>query len=356
MDRAPDEARLSIPSVLVDTRLLLEFFINRDGRAQDAEKLLFMVEAKQVNLYITEWCLDAIYQLFHKAGEQVVSEVIEQIEAMCNGRIISIDEEGLKWLRQAPLHDSISAFELACAVHHNLGAIVTQTPESYEGSCLPVLQVNQLQLRQPLYRLLEPGFLMLTDVQNLESFIEVNEGKNSRTDAFKEYQQEQTKSSYSKYIQKPAIVNLAQWMLNIFEGGWKQYTSYTSTLDITATARGESVSNIAAVRSIDLGKESICLIVIRKVGFNQASEISGVQEGEISVLCQVRPLEGHTTLPSQLSLHAYDVSGIVCCEVCTEEANTYTFLSTPHLYLFPGEEFSIVLTLGNVAYTQIFRA
>jgi hypothetical protein len=44
--------------VLVDTFVVLEFFLNRDLLVGDAELLLCIAQSKSIEMYVTDRCLD----------------------------------------------------------------------------------------------------------------------------------------------------------------------------------------------------------------------------------------------------------------------------------------------------------
>ena len=130
--------------IMVDADMVLEALLNRSGFPAYFEDLWDLVP-EQIQGYISEPGLEKI-RIF--ARNLNADEVISDIEADLS--ICSIDSHLLQQARLLDIRDFESAVEVACAITRNIGAIVTQEPQNFVGSDLPVLSVGDLLKRQSL--------------------------------------------------------------------------------------------------------------------------------------------------------------------------------------------------------------
>jgi PIN domain len=143
-----DEPRVK---VLLDADVLLELFVNRSGFVEDIERLLAEIEtSRQVEVYITDKCLKRI-----RIEDELGDEASSFVEEMVRGRVIKIDSDIRALARVSCLQDYDSAEELACANARNLDAIITQNPQNFDGSTLPIWSVADLLNRVLLEKSLE---------------------------------------------------------------------------------------------------------------------------------------------------------------------------------------------------------
>lgn len=159
-----DESRVK---VLLDADVLLELFVNRSGFVEDVERLLAEIEkSRQVEVYVTDKCLKRI-----RIEDDLGDEASSFVEEMVRGRVIKIDSDIRAMARVSCLQDYDSAEELACANARNLDAIITQNPQNFDGSTLPIWSVASLLERISLEKSLEKQYQQ----QNLQKkFIQDN--------------------------------------------------------------------------------------------------------------------------------------------------------------------------------------
>lgn len=136
------------------------------------------------------------------------------------------------------------------------------------------------------------------------------------------------------------LVNLSQWVQGIFEVGWQVVEELVVPTVLVPVAKSADVTRRA--KRIDLGEHAVALIVTR------APE----DDREISILLQVEPTGGQTTLPQNLELSAFDESGTIHREVRVK--NAAPFIELPRLIGFPGEHFSVKVALGDFSAEEDF--
>jgi|GEM_PF-1048958 len=123
--------------VLVDADVLLELFINRSGFVEDVERLLTEIKkSPQIEVYTTDKCLKRI-----RIEDELGDDAVSFVEEILCGRVITIDSEIRVQARVSCLQDYDSAEELACANARKLDAIITQNPQNFDGSTLPIWSV-----------------------------------------------------------------------------------------------------------------------------------------------------------------------------------------------------------------------
>ncbi|KOP26253.1 hypothetical protein AMR41_11435, partial [Hapalosiphon sp. MRB220] len=168
--------------VLADGDLLLEFFANRKGRVEAAEKLLEMVQSQQIEMYVTDQCLDKLRFYLSKGDAQFGEDTISKIEAMLEGYILPISQNLIQKALTYPLPDFESAVEMVCATAMNLDAIITQNQHNFAEATLPIWSVDELLKQQQLVEILEQQYtksrtewLELQTAMNLDAIITQNQ-------------------------------------------------------------------------------------------------------------------------------------------------------------------------------------
>lgn len=139
--------------VLIDSNLILELFINHNGYAKDAERVLSAANSKKNEIYVSDLCFQTICFYIEKLDLQRSKDIISQIE-----KILGIINIKHKHIVQAFANFNCkrdSAIEIACAIDNNIGAIVTHNPQDFSRAKLSVLSVSQLLERQELEETLE---------------------------------------------------------------------------------------------------------------------------------------------------------------------------------------------------------
>jgi hypothetical protein len=129
--------------ILVDADMVLEALLNRSRFPAYFEDLWDLVP-EQIQGYISEPGLEKIRIFANLNADEVISDIEADLS------ICSIDSHLLQQARLLDIRDFESAVEVACAITRNIGAIVTQEPQNFVGSDLPVLSVGDLLKRQSL--------------------------------------------------------------------------------------------------------------------------------------------------------------------------------------------------------------
>ncbi len=148
------------------------------------------------------------------------------------------------------------------------------------------------------------------------------------------------------------IVNLGQWLQNVFEQSWQTVDSVLNPLTFSfRKANGSGMDSeytdphVRRAKLIDLGMQlaghQIALVV----------ELRPESEDKSGILLQVHPAGSHIFLPPLLQLIVLDETGNIFLEAKARRADNYIQLQFSGT---AGERFSVKVALGEVSFTESF--
>lgn len=148
------------------------------------------------------------------------------------------------------------------------------------------------------------------------------------------------------------VVNLTQWLQNVFETSWQTVESVLNPLTLSFRKANGSGSDseyqephVRRAKLIDLGMQlaghCIALVV----------ELRPESEQKFDVLLQVHPAGSQIFLPPLLQLIVLDETGTIFLEAKARRADNYIQLQFKGT---PGERFSVKVALGEVSFTESF--
>ncbi len=154
-----------------------------------------------------------------------------------------------------------------------------------------------------------------------------------------------------------ALVNLNQWLLQVFEGGWQPVEALLAPAqtDLAFSFRGADSfrktdsdyleGGVRRAKLIDLGVQLAGYFVTLFV------EIKPESARKTAILLQIHPTGSQTYLPPLLQLTVLDESGAIFLEAQARRADNYIQLQFSGK---PGERFSVKVALGGVSMTENF--
>lgn len=142
--------------VLVDGDLLLESCL---VPSRDTDQLMKMAASKQIEMYLTDQCLEKIRFYAVKDNCEYAEELILILENELE--ILTISNEIINKAKKLTLPDLESAIEIICAIDNQLDAIVTRNPRNFHGTDFPIWSAKNLLSRLHLSKCLslESDFL-----------------------------------------------------------------------------------------------------------------------------------------------------------------------------------------------------
>ena len=146
------------------------------------------------------------------------------------------------------------------------------------------------------------------------------------------------------------LVQLKQWLENIFEAGWQEIETLfdNQRANLDWSLRGANNSFVSRGKLIDLGKTGTIQSVILVVAFILE------KKQEIDIIVEVHPVWGEIYLPPNLQLMVLDFEGAEGESIM--EAQTRSTNKSIQLQFSGevGERFSIKLVVGNISVIESF--
>jgi len=124
--------------VLIDTNILLDFLLQREPFAQDAELIFKAINTGQIIGYVTATTLTDIFYISRKhtrSVEQARQAVLETLTAMV---ICPVNRGVLESAFKSGLADFEDAVQIFCAVDQELDAILTRDTQGFLSGSIRV--------------------------------------------------------------------------------------------------------------------------------------------------------------------------------------------------------------------------
>ncbi|MFN6527821.1 DUF1822 family protein [Nostoc sp. ChiSLP03a] len=143
------------------------------------------------------------------------------------------------------------------------------------------------------------------------------------------------------------LVNLKQWLENIFEAGWQEVETLLGTQSANPAwgMRSKAGAFLSRGKLIDVGdflsKRAVVLVVT----------LPSDNEQEMDIIVELHPTNGQDYLPPNLHLMVLDFEGASVMEAQTRSNNKNIQLE---FSCEVGERFSVQLVLGDISITENF--
>ena len=130
-------------SVLIDTDVLLDFYLDRKPFSDDSLQLLLKCEQKQFRAYITPVIVANTYFILRRHATH--HYVIERLQVLLNTiHILAMDQKQVLAALESKFTDFEDALQYFSAVNSNkIDAIITRNIKDYKKSALPVFTPNE---------------------------------------------------------------------------------------------------------------------------------------------------------------------------------------------------------------------
>jgi putative PIN family toxin of toxin-antitoxin system len=131
-------------TVLVDTNIILDNFLEREPFVEDAAALMDAIESERIVGYVTATTLTNIFYIARRQtrsielARQAVSETLALME------VCPVNRDILEAAFASNLRDFEDAVQLACAMASRLDAIITRNAQDFAGATLPILSASEL--------------------------------------------------------------------------------------------------------------------------------------------------------------------------------------------------------------------
>ncbi|MFN6393646.1 MAG: PIN domain-containing protein [Aphanizomenon sp.] len=149
-----------IKKVLLDDDILLDILLERDPFVEDSSKIWELIEAKQVEGYVTVTTLNKIFDVGRdNGGFEIAWEAISEIRSVME--VCIIDDRILEIAHSYHLKDFEQSIQLACAKFFKLDYILTRKV-GYIKSSLPTSLQNLGDSYKEFFSVVKPtSFLFI---------------------------------------------------------------------------------------------------------------------------------------------------------------------------------------------------
>ncbi|MEY4992411.1 MAG: hypothetical protein RI948_1292 [Bacteroidota bacterium] len=130
-------------SVLIDTDVLLDFYLDRKPFSDDSLQLLLKCEQKQFRAYVTPVIVANTYFILRRHATH--HYVIERLQILLNTiHVLAMDQKQVLAALESKFTDFEDALQYFSAVNSNkIDAIITRNIKDYKKSALPVFTPNE---------------------------------------------------------------------------------------------------------------------------------------------------------------------------------------------------------------------
>ena len=130
--------------ILIDTNVVLDFLQEREPFVENAAKLFEQIDVGEIEGFIAATTITNIYYIVRRAdGKIVAQDAIAQILSGLN--ICAVDLEILTRALALNFEDFEDAVQYACAVVHEVDAIVTRDASGFVNAEIPVILPENIE-------------------------------------------------------------------------------------------------------------------------------------------------------------------------------------------------------------------
>jgi len=125
--------------ILLDTDVILDFFLERKPFFQDAVKILSLAENKKIKVYVTSLSFSNCYYILKQIGSREI--VIENLRKLARiSEIMNVNSKSVELALYSEFRDFEDALQYFSAYQKdNINVIVTRNIKDYKKSELPVM-------------------------------------------------------------------------------------------------------------------------------------------------------------------------------------------------------------------------
>lgn len=130
--------------VLLDTNIILDFFLERKPFFEDVCKLFDAIADEQVVGFVTASSITDIFYICRRQTQSLEEAKQILITTLSLLEICPVDYSILEIALKSGLADFEDAVQIACAEAQNLDAIITRNPKDFRTTRIAVLSTHQI--------------------------------------------------------------------------------------------------------------------------------------------------------------------------------------------------------------------
>jgi predicted nucleic acid-binding protein len=126
-------------NIVIDTDVVLDFFLDREPFSENAAKILSLCEKKEITGFVTPVIVSNVYYLLSQKGKQ--EKVIEKLKTLLSLlEILTIDKNSIMVALDSDFKDFEDALQnYAAELNGKIDIIVTRNTKDYKKSELGIM-------------------------------------------------------------------------------------------------------------------------------------------------------------------------------------------------------------------------
>ena len=130
--------------VLLDTNIILDFFLERKPFFVDASQLFKAIADDKIEGFITASSVTDIFYICRRQTRNIeeAKQILTTTLALL--KICPVDREILETALKSNVADFEDAVQIACAQAQNLDAVITRNTRDFQTANIPVMSANQM--------------------------------------------------------------------------------------------------------------------------------------------------------------------------------------------------------------------
>ena len=130
-------------NILIDTDVILDFFLDREPFSENAAKILSLCEKKEIIGFVTPVIVSNVYYLLSQKGKQ--EKVIEKLKILLSLlEILIIDKNSIMVALDSDFKDFEDALQnYAAEINGKIDIIVTRNTKDYKKSELGIMNPEE---------------------------------------------------------------------------------------------------------------------------------------------------------------------------------------------------------------------
>jgi len=134
-------------TILLDTNIILDIALNRQGHSEKAKELIYFLNQKEIPFFITATTITDIYYILKKSGNH--STALEFLQNfLLYADIIGVDKTIITSALNSGLFDFEDAVQIQCAVFNQISVIITRNKSDFKTSDVSVFTPEEFLILQ----------------------------------------------------------------------------------------------------------------------------------------------------------------------------------------------------------------
>jgi len=139
--------------ILIDTNVILDYIMERDGFWEEAEGVLLLTERNDAIEFMTATSVTDVFYILKKYYSDSAKAQEEIAKIFQNIKILGVAEEDIRRALELRWRDFEDAVQYSVALRNDIDCIVTRNPKDFEADEIPVFTPAELLKVFDTYRI-----------------------------------------------------------------------------------------------------------------------------------------------------------------------------------------------------------